>query len=142
MPIIQEGGGEILIEGGGSLLQEGESEFTNMWIEAWEELYEAQTESFNGDEQTITVGDTEDIPAIIEAVPRDQVYVDGGVAERQQFRIQIKATSLVRAEPRKIVNAVTFTPHGSLTEYSGAVLNVESNNGIFYLSVGDPNAID
>lgn len=105
--------------------------------DAFDELYTAQTEAI-GTAQVVTIGATSNIAAIIEAVPRDQVYIDGGLGEKQPFRLMIKATALSSTEPAKFT-AVSFTPVGSATAVALAVLNVESNNGIFYVLAGDPN---
>ena len=105
--------------------------------DAFDRLYTAQTGAI-GAAQTVTIGATTNIPAIIEAVARDLVYIDGGTGEKQPFRLQIKASALSNTEPAKFT-AVSFTPVGSATAVSLKVLSVESNNGIFIVLVGDPN---
>jgi hypothetical protein len=104
---------------------------------AFSELYAAQTEAI-GTAQTVTIGATSGIGAIIEAVPRDLVLIDGGVGEGQIFKIQILASALSNVEPAKYT-AISFTPVGG-SAFSGAVLSVDTNNGIFIITAGDPNA--
>ncbi len=138
MPIEQEGGGGILLEGGGALLAEGESEFANEMTQAFGELLDVQ-ETVLGIRQKVTIGETQEIDAVIEAIPRDEAFIDGGVGERQTFRLMILAAALQRTEPPSIETPVVFTPVGSTIEVSLRVLSVESNNGIFHFIVGDPN---
>jgi hypothetical protein len=142
MPIVIEGGGNLNIEGGGSLLVEGESvgAIENEWTRALAELIEAQDET-TGVERRVTVGALTGLFALIEDVPRDLVYVDGGKAEKQTFRLIINATAFSLVEPAKFT-AVSFNPIGSTEPFTGAVLEVTANNGNFYLLVGDPNAMD
>ena len=140
MPIIQQGGGNIELEGGGSLLQEGESAaIVNEFTIAFGELLDVQEYALH-ERKTVTVDGTAGIDAVVEAVPRDEIYIDGGKAEGRTFRLHILASDLGSVEPDKFVS-VSFTPPGTSQAFAGEVLAVESNNGIFLVTVGDPNSI-
>lgn len=108
--------------------------------EAWSELYAAQTEEI-GVAFTVDIGATSDIPAVVESVPRDNIFIDGGTASNQAFRMQLLASALSNVPPAKWTSVV-FTPPGISSELTLAVLSADSNNGIFYVNVGDPNAIE
>ncbi len=103
--------------------------------DAWTELYNVQIEVIG--QQQVTIGGFSDVSAIIEAVPRDSIFVDGGIGEGPTFRIQILASSVGNVEPAKYSD-VSFNPVGGGNAFSGAVLSVENNNGIFYIVAGDP----
>src|SRR5688572_11246257 len=105
--------------------------------DAWSALYACQTA--NVGTQVVTIGATANIPAIIQQVPLDVEIADGSLAYGGTFTIQGLASALSNVEPVEHT-AVTFTPVGSSRAVSLSVISVESNNGIFYVTAGDPNA--
>lgn len=107
------------------------SDFT----EAFDDLISAQAEVL-GISQTATIGATNGVSCVIEAVPDDDVFRDGTMANAGSFRLLVKASALPSL-PAKYT-AVTFTTPSGNTQ-SLSVLSVTDNNGIFHIEVGDAN---
>lgn len=105
--------------------------------DAFSELLSAQLEAL-GTQQTVTIGGTE-VSAVVEAIPLDSVFIDGGTSQKQAFKLMVIASELSDTEPPKYTD-VTFSPVGGGADVSISVLSCENNNGVFHILIGDPNS--
>lgn len=107
--------------------------------EAWDELYAAQTSAIGTAQKVVIGAVTAD--AISQDVPLDVGFAEGSLAYGQPFDVQVKASALSNTEPPRNT-AISFTPVGSARAVVLSIISCRSNNGIFYLTIGDPNAGD
>lgn len=97
---------------------------------AWNDLYAAQTDAI-GEQLTASVNN-EGCRAIISDITLDEILAAGGQAEAGGFTLQIPLSELGE-EPAKFSPVVC---RGKTLQ----ALNVNSNNGIVYITAGDPVA--
>jgi len=116
-------------------------------LDAWNELYDAQTEALGAITATFTTIATGDPlvtnqPAISAQVPLDQVLRAGGLSEAGRFELQMRASDFGNTPPPKLLTAVTVTGQGITSETELVVLNCKVNGPIYYIAVGDMTALD
>lgn len=101
-------------------------------VEAWEELYDAQTESI-GYEMTAVVGIIT-AACIASEANLNEILKAGGLAEAGGITLQMRASDFANVPPPKLTTAVTALGQDLV------VLSANVNNGIFYIVAGDPVA--
>jgi len=104
------------------------SDFTS----AWGELFAAQTESIGSTTQA-TVGAVT-ANAVVSELDFDAIIAEGGIGESGGYELQM-LVSAFGSRPVK---------NSAVTVYSDAlfVLKVRTNNGIYYITAGDPASQD
>lgn len=103
---------------------------TSPTVQAWRELYAAQTEA-TGEKKTATIGTRTGVPCVVSEMRFDQIIAYGGKAESGGFEMQIAAADLNSTKPAKL----TAVTHKATTLKVQAVAD---NNGIYYITAFDP----
>lgn len=98
-------------------------------VEAWLQCYDAQTE-FCVEEKTARVGNVT-ARAITTTLRTDEIIVAGGRAESGGFIAQMLASDFPDGTPPKFT---VIEADGQALQ----VLGTNENNGILYLTAGDP----
>jgi hypothetical protein len=116
-------------------------------FDAWNELYDAQTEALGIITATLTniASNTPlvtNAPAVSAQVPLDQVLRAGGLSEAGQFELQMRASDFGNTPPPKLLTGVSVTGQGITSEAELTVLNCKVNGPIYYIAVGDMTALD
>ncbi len=100
---------------------------------AWEATYRANTAA-NG-AQTATIGPVNTKRAIVSEMTADEILAVGGTAEAGGFNIQMLASDF-DSPPEKFQDVEVFGP--TLAVQPGLkVVNVNTNNGVYYIQAGD-----
>lgn len=100
---------------------------------AWEALYRANTAA-NG-AQTAAIGPQTAKRAIVSEMTMDEILAAGGTAENGGYNVQMLAQDF-QSVPEKQQSALAYGP--TIDTFSGLqVLNVNVNNGVVYLQIGD-----
>lgn len=105
---------------------------TSPTVQAWRELYAAQTEA-TGEKKTATIGSRTGVPCVVSEMRFDQIIAYGGKAESGGFELQVAAADLSNTKPDKLATVT----HKTTTL---KVQNVADNNGVYYITAFDPVA--